>query len=43
MKKPKKLRSLKAGMPPGSPVHIGEIKTEKPGISVLDFGPGELF
>ena len=43
MKKPKKLRSLKAGMPPGSPVHIGEIKTEKPGISILDFGPGELF
>ena len=43
MKKPKKLRSLKAGMPPGSPVHIGEIKTEKPGISILDFGPDELF
>ncbi len=43
MKKPKKLRSLKAGMPPGSPVHIGEIKTENPGISVLDFGPGELY
>jgi hypothetical protein len=42
MKKPKKLRSLKAGMPPGSPIHIGEIKTAKPSISVLDFGPGVL-
>ena len=42
MKKPKKLRSLKAGMPPGSPVHIGEKKTDKPSISVLDFGPGAL-
>ena len=42
MKKPKKLRSLKAGMPPGSPVHIGETKTDKPSISVLDFGPGAL-
>ena len=42
MKKPKKLRSLKAGMPPGSPVHIGETKTDKPSISVLDYGPGAL-
>lgn len=42
MNKPKKLRSLKSGLPPGSQVHIGEIKTEKPGISVLDFGPGAL-
>lgn len=42
MKKPKKLRSRKAGMPPGSLVHIGEIKTAKPVISVLDFGPAAL-
>jgi len=42
MKKPKKPRSLKSGLPPGSPVHIGEIKTDKPSISVLDFGPGAL-
>mgnify|MGYP001032184313 FL=1 len=42
MKKPKKLRSLKSGMAPGSPVHIGEIKTDKASVSVFDFGPGEL-
>ena len=42
MKKPKKLRSRKAGMPPGSLVHIGEVKTAKPAISVLDFGPDSL-
>ena len=42
MKKPKKLRSRKAGMPPGSLVHIGEVKTVKPAISVLDFGRDSL-
>ncbi len=41
-KKPKKLRSDKAGLPPGSLVHIGEIKTPKPSVSVLDFGPEAL-
>ena len=42
MRKPKKPRSRKAGLPPGSLVHIGEIKTATPGISVLDFGPAAL-
>jgi len=42
VKKPKKLRSRKAGLPPGSLVHIGEVKTAKPAISVLDFGPDSL-
>lgn len=37
MSKPRKLRSRKAGLPPGSPVHIGEIKTEAPLFSIIDF------
>ncbi|WP_265944941.1 magnesium/cobalt transporter CorA [Dechloromonas sp. A34] len=37
MSKPKKLRSRKAGLPPGSLVHIGEIKTTAPSFSVIDF------
>jgi len=36
MSKPRKLRSRKAGLPPGSLVHIGEIKTQ-PAFSVIDF------
>lgn len=42
MRKPKKLRSRKAGLPPGSLVHIGEIKTERPSLSALDFGPDAM-
>lgn len=42
MKKPRKLRSSKAGLPPGSLVHIGEIKTAKPVLSLIDFGPEGL-
>lgn len=42
MSKSRKPRSLKSGLPPGSPIHIGEIKTERPSISILDFGPGAL-
>lgn len=42
MKKPRKLRSRKAGMAPGSLVHIGEIKTERPSLSLIDFGPDGL-
>jgi magnesium transporter len=42
MKNPKKLRSLKSGMAPGSPIHIGEIKTDKSSVSVLDFGSEAL-
>jgi magnesium transporter len=37
MSKPKKLRSRKAGLPPGSLVHIGELKTSKPCFSVIDY------
>ena len=37
MSKPKKLRSRKAGLPPGSLIHIGEIKTSKPSFSIIDF------
>jgi magnesium transporter len=41
-KKPKMLRSQKAGLPPGSLVHIGAARTAPPAISVLDFGPDGL-
>jgi magnesium transporter len=37
MKTPKKLRSRKAGLPPGSLVHIGEKKAETASFSVIDF------
>lgn len=37
MNKPRKLRSRKAGLPPGSLVHIGEVKTTEPAFSVIDF------
>lgn len=37
MSRPRKLRSRKAGLPPGSLVHIGEIKTEAASYSVIDF------
>ena len=37
MSKPRKLRSKKAGLPPGSLVHIGELKTSKPTFSVIDY------
>ncbi len=42
MRKPRKLRSQKAGLPPGSLVPIGEAKTSLPSISVIDYGPGGL-
>jgi magnesium transporter len=42
MRKPKKLRSRKAGLPPGSLIHIGEIKTPESGVALLDFGPDSL-
>lgn len=37
MKKPKKLRSQKAGLPPGSLVAIGEQKTAAPSLTVFDY------
>jgi magnesium transporter len=42
MSKPKKLRSKKAGLPPGSLVHIGELKTTKPTFSVIDYDENGL-
>jgi len=42
MSKPKKLRSRKAGLPPGSLVHIGEIKTSAPAFSIIDFDESGL-
>ena len=41
-KKAKMLRSQKAGLPPGSLVHIGAARTAPPAISVIDFGPDGL-
>jgi len=38
VKKPKKLRSRKAGLPPGSLIHIGELKTASATISLIDYG-----
>ena len=37
MSKTKKLRSRKAGLAPGTLVHIGEIKTRAPSFSVIDY------
>ena len=37
MRKPRKLRSRKAGLPPGTLVHIGEIKTPSASYSLIDF------
>ena len=35
----KKLRSKKAGLPPGALVHIGEVKTQAPVLSLIAYGP----
>ena len=35
----KKLRSSKTGLPPGALVHLGEIKTPAPLLSLIDFSP----
>lgn len=43
MSKAKKLRSRKAGLAPGSLVHIGEIKTVAASFSVMDFDASGLF
>ena len=34
--------SKKAGLPPGSPVHIGERKTEKTRITIIDYDQAQL-
>lgn len=41
-KKPKKLRSKKSGLPPGSLVHIGEVKISPPVLSVFEYGATHL-
>lgn len=43
MSKARKLRSRKAGLAPGTLVHIGEIKTAAPSFSVIDFDEHGLF
>ena len=43
MRPPKKLRSRKAGLPPGSLVHIGEIKADATSFSVIDFDEHGFF
>lgn len=40
MKQPRKRRSQKAGLPPGSLVHIGEVRTQQPSLSIMDYGAG---
>lgn len=35
--RPRKLRSHKAGLPPGSLIHLGEIKTSTPAYGLIDF------
>lgn len=42
MKNSKKRRSSKAGLPPGTLVHIGEKKTEKIVLSLMDYSEGRL-
>lgn len=39
---PRKLRSKKSGLPPGSLVHIGEIKTQEPRLSLIEYGSDGL-
>lgn len=42
MSKSRKLRSRKAGLPPGSLIHIGEVKTSQPRFSIIDFDAREI-
>ncbi len=37
-----KQRSAKAGLPPGSLVLIGDVKTEQTRLTILDYGPGGI-
>ena len=37
MRVPIKKRSKKAGLPPGTPVHIGEQKSEKTRVTLFDY------
>jgi len=42
MTKARKLRSRKAGLPPGSLVHIGEVKTATPTVTLIDYDTDKL-
>ena len=42
MKKTRKLRSQKVGMAPGALVHVGERRTERPDITLMEFDAGSL-
>ena len=42
MKKPRKLRSQKVGMAPGALVHVGERRTERPGITLFEYDADAL-
>lgn len=42
IRKAKAARSIKAGLPPGSLVLVGERKTEVSRVSVLEYGPDQL-
>lgn len=42
MPRKKKLRSSKAGLPPGALVHIGEVKTAAPSLTLLAYGTDKL-
>ena len=42
MLKSTKKRSKKASLPPGSPVHIGERKTKKTRITIIDYDQAQF-
>ena len=42
MKKPRKLRSQKAGLAPGTLVHVGERHTARPDITLFEYDAGSL-
>jgi len=41
-KRPRKLRSRKTGLPPGSLVLVGEVKTEQPTITLIEYDAARL-
>lgn len=42
MKKHRKHKARKIGLPPGSLVHVGEVKTEKPMLSIFEYSASHL-
>lgn len=41
-RKPAKRRSSKAGLPPGSLIHIGDVKVDQARMTLVDYGPGGM-